>query len=114
MGDMISRQATIDKINERQRELIYCFGFENDAVKIMDIAKSIVTAIPPAQPEQKKGRWIAWNGMDIPENHGKHKCSECGEFAPIEYDKPIIRERLTNYCPNCGCRLEEGESDESD
>ena len=51
MADYIDRQATIDKINERQRKLIYCFGFENDAVKIMDIAKSIVIAIPSAQPE---------------------------------------------------------------
>ena len=50
-GDCISRQAAIDKINERQRKLIYCFGFENDMVKIMDIAKSIITAIPPIQPE---------------------------------------------------------------
>lgn len=48
MADYIDRQATIDKINERQRKLIYCFGFESDAVKIMDIAKSIVIAIPPA------------------------------------------------------------------
>lgn len=53
MNDLISRQAAIDKINERQRKLIYCFGFENDAVKIMDIAKSIIIAIPPAQQREK-------------------------------------------------------------
>ena len=51
MSDLISRKATVDEINERQRKLIYCFGFENDMVKIMDIAKSIVLAIPSAQPE---------------------------------------------------------------
>ena len=51
MSDLIGRKATVDKINERQRELIYCLGFENDMVKIMDIAKSIVIAMPPAQPE---------------------------------------------------------------
>lgn len=54
MNDLISRQAAIDEINERQRKLIYCFGFENDMVKIMDIAKSIITELPSAQPE----RWI--------------------------------------------------------
>lgn len=48
-GDTISRQAAIDEINERQRKLIYCFGFENDMVKIMDIARSIIIAMPPAQ-----------------------------------------------------------------
>lgn len=51
--DCISRQVAIDKINERQRKLIYCFGFENDAVKIMDIAKSIIIAMPSAQSEGK-------------------------------------------------------------
>ena len=54
MNDLISRQMVIDKINERQRKLIYCFGFDNDMVKIIDIVKSIVIAIPPAQPEQQE------------------------------------------------------------
>lgn len=57
--DLISRQAAIDKINERQRKLIYCFGFENDVVKIMDIAKSIVIALPSAQSEAKPPKWVA-------------------------------------------------------
>lgn len=57
MNDLINRQTVINEINERQRKLIYCFGFENDMVKIMDIAKSIVIAIPSAQPEQKTGYW---------------------------------------------------------
>ena len=55
MNDLISKQAAIDKINERQRKLIYCFGFENDMVKIMDIAKGIIIAIPPAQPKTCEG-----------------------------------------------------------
>ena len=37
--DTISRRAVIDELNKRQRMLIYCFGFENDMVKIIDIAK---------------------------------------------------------------------------
>ena len=58
MSDLINRQAVIDEINERQRKLIYCFGFDNDMVKIMDIAKSIITASPSAQPESlQKGEW---------------------------------------------------------
>ena len=53
MSNLISRKAIINEINEQQRKLIYCFGFENDAVKMMDIAKSIVTAMPSAQPESE-------------------------------------------------------------
>lgn len=63
--------------------------------------------------EQKKGKWIIWGGMDIPENHGKHKCSECGEFAPTRYDKPLIKECLSDFCPNCGADMR-GEQDETD
>jgi hypothetical protein len=48
MSEYISRQEAIDKINERQRKLIYCFGLENDMVKIMDIARSIIIAMPSA------------------------------------------------------------------
>ena len=54
MSDLIRRQEAIDKLNERQRKLIYCFGFENDMVKIMDIAKSIVNSIPVADAELKR------------------------------------------------------------
>ncbi len=51
MSDLISINAAIGKLNERQRKLIYLFGFENDIVKIMDIAKSIIIAMPSSQPE---------------------------------------------------------------
>ena len=64
MSDLISRQAAIDKINERQRKLIYCFGFENDMVKIMDIAKTIISIIPSEQPEIIQ-------------------CKDCKEYDPI-------------------------------
>ena len=51
----------------------------------------------------RHGKWIVWNGMDIPENHGRHKCSECGEFAiKPKYGEEI----LTKRCLNCGARME--------
>ena len=72
MNDLISRQDAIDKINERQRKLIYCFGFENDAVKIMDIAKSIVMAIPSERPEPERTMEEFMYGQDLgsPEDGG--------------------------------------------
>ena len=49
------------------------------------------------------GKWIVWNGMDIPENHGRHKCSECGKFAiKPKYGDEI----LTDFCPNCGAKMD--------
>ena len=85
-SDLISRQAVIDKINERQRKLIYCFGFENDAVKIIDIAKSIVIATPLAQPERKKGEWTKNNS-----------CPFCGFLPWYEGDIHTL-----SFCSNCG------------
>lgn len=73
MDDLISRQVAIKKFNERQRKLIYCFGFENDMVKIMDIAKSIIIAIPPAQPEIIRCKNC--------KHHWTHKCMDS---MPIE------------------------------
>ena len=91
MSDLISRQSTIDELNERQRELIYCFGFENDVVKIMDIAKSIVIAIPPEQPETSKiivgksrGGMTMW-----------YQCLMCNE--------PVDENDL--FCRRCGRRF---------
>ena len=58
MSDLIDRQDAIDKINERQKQLIYCFGFENDVVKTMNIAKSIITATPSAQQWIPCSEWL--------------------------------------------------------
>ena len=71
-NDLISRQAAIDEINERQRKLIYCFGFENDVVKIMDIAKSIITALPSVQPEIVRCKDCKWK-----------QGAECVMFADV-------------------------------
>ena len=90
MSDLISRKSVIDEIDERQRTLIYCFGFENDLVKIMDIAKSIVTATPSVQSERKRGRWEQCG-------YSSFRCSECGEVSCCN----------TNYCPDCGADMEE-------
>lgn len=105
-NDYIRREDVIDKINERQRKLIYCFGFDNDIVKIMDIAKSIVIAIPSAQPELEPADvapvvhayWIPQK-----ENHefkeAWMKCSACG--YPVS-----MWTGNTNFCPNCGAKMD--------
>lgn len=95
MSDMISRQAAINKINERQRELIYRFGFENDVVKIMDIAKSIVSAIPSAQPVEV-----------TPHRNYKYLSDywcECGNH--------LGKKGTATFCSDCGRKVKWDESD---
>ena len=91
--DTISRRAAINELNERQRKLIYCFGFENDLVKIMDITKSIILTLPSTQPERKRGHWI-----EVDDDLISGKCSVCGWEAHL-YEDDVVG---MDFCPNCG------------
>lgn len=93
MNDLISRQAAIDKLNERQRKLIYCFGFENDAVKIMDIAKSIIIATPSTEPERESAEWVK-------NDNGTYSCSKCQSWIPKE------QRHYARFCLHCGSKME--------
>ena len=84
MSNLIDRQAAIDEINKRQRKLVYCFGFENDMVKIMDIAKSIVIATPSVQPERKMGEWIPCSER-LPEEYGEYLITWETSKAPTRF-----------------------------
>lgn len=94
MSDYIDRQAAINEINERQRKLIYCFGFENDAVKIMDIAKSIITTIPPVQSSEPERKEV------IPHKNYQYLSDywcECGNHLGKKYE--------VTYCSDCGRKV---------
>jgi hypothetical protein len=97
-GDCISRQAAIDAMKDTLDPHIVQF------VK----SKMAIEALPSVQPERERGKWIVWGGMDIPENHGRHICSLCREFAPVRYEKPLIKECLSDFCPSCGANMRGG------
>lgn len=116
MDDYISRQAAIDKINERQRKLIYCFGFENDMVKIMNIAKNIITAIPAADAVPVvHGRWIPHREKSreyigtvlVHVRYDYWLCDTCG--YRVENGQPMY-----NFCPNCGAKMDGERKEETD
>ena len=56
----------------------------------------------------RHGEWIKAHGMLPPEFFGKHKCSLCGHFA---LSWRIGHEELSNYCPNCGAKMDGGKQD---
>lgn len=86
MDDLISRQAAIDALDS-----INCFGWVEDSwAKV----SGIIEHVPAAQPERKKGRWIDMDDHVM--------CSCCGA-THYGVDK--------NYCPNCGAKMEKGETD---
>lgn len=76
--------------------------FEDTVGELMDAVIQCYNNLPSAQP-RKKGKW-QWCG-----NH--HLCSECDEWALTRWDEDECDEVdiLTDYCPNCGADMREGE-----
>ena len=89
--DLIARHDAIDTVRHLQTYKLA----EGDDMLLVDLAdvQTELMMMPSAEPERKTGHWI--------EHYGDSKCSECGYILKI-YD--------TNYCPNCGARMD-GESD---
>lgn len=48
--------------------------------------------------QSRKGKWTGVDGLY---GCGIYICDQCGKFAMMKSD----------YCPNCGCRMEEGDSE---
>lgn len=55
----------------------------------------------------RHGRWIECTSSP------HWKCSMCGTKAPIWFNEfNEICEWLSDYCPNCGAKMDEGETNE--
>ena len=111
MGQNRIRGNDMDDLISRQTDCVLTeFGdcsYSETGCADCEVKARIRNALS-VQPERKRGEWVVWGGMDIPENHGRHICSLCGEFAPVRYEKPLIKEYLSDFCPNCGADMREG------
>ena len=86
------------KIGNREHPLVWA------------VSRPVIDAMPTIEAEPKHGRWID-KTEDIDFGKGyltKHTivCSECGEEAFFDLDCAYIE---TNYCPNCGAKMDGGE-----
>ena len=58
------------------------------------------------------GRWISWEkaGNCVP-SPDRHECSVCHDAAQV-----LVNgfELLSDYCPNCGAKMDGGDSDAAD
>ena len=106
--DCVSRQAAIDAFWKLEAEL---------RPSAIDAVLDMLKNLPSVQP--RKGKWIpvdsysAYGGDESTwVAHGNpiafYYCSECKEQAYAGEDGESL---ITEYCPNCGCRMEEGDSE---
>lgn len=77
--------------------------------QIMMLAQNVVHLIPAADVRPVvRGKWLT--GNDNPRSYGRIRamCGRCGAFALAEMvNAGSYKEQLSNYCPNCGARMEE-------
>lgn len=81
MSDSIDRQATIEEA-KKLFEMGDCYC---DRASIVGMLNSMPST-------EKTGKWIEYPIAD-----GMNQCSACG----------VLRFGESNYCPNCGARMEE-------
>lgn len=63
-----------------------------------------INALPSAEPERKKGKWIY-----KPDEYddSTYECSQCGEPWTLIDGTP--EENNMKFCPNCGAEMTRGE-----
>lgn len=79
-----------------------------DAISVLEIftqtdtlghtPKQIVEALPSAQPEWKKGKWISVFDIGT-------VCNKCG-YDIEEHGFDVRTDGEPNYCPNCGAKMD--------
>ena len=95
--DLISREETLTAF----ADYVGSGMSMNDYEALWDI----VAKMPPVNPQEPKmGHWIEKDGFD---GDVYYDCSECGESWATMEGTPWDNE--WNYCPNCGCRMQESE-----
>lgn len=104
MSDLISRQAALDALGEAP-EVWTDSPEEFAAVSQWEMDVVAIKAVPSAQPERKRGKWIRHDEVRNVYGGTYVECSECGEKYVVQY---IEDEK---YCRNCGADMRGEQND---
>lgn len=101
----IDKDATLAAIAQKAKdELADVNHYFREGVQL---TVDVVEGMPEAQPERKRGRWIAVTEDD---DVYKRICSCCGREAFFQNDDPDElydggRYELSDFCPHCGADM---------
>jgi hypothetical protein len=114
MSDYISRKAAIKAAERAYGEWNLAMAAADGSRQINLVYKrqellkavaSVFDIVPAADVEPvRHGRWISWEDADncIP-SPNRHECSVCHDAAQVLVNNI---ELLSNYCPNCGSKMD--------
>lgn len=89
-----AKNALYNAVDDISRGYYAVYGIEEDSIE------EIIDSVPPAQPEQKEGRWIT-------DGNGNAYCSECGLHTTEDVLRSIalVGEDKPKFCSNCGAKM---------
>ena len=99
----MSRAEAIEQLEKAYKECISLGQTCGKDSVFWKRAEAIKVAIKALEQEPKRGHWIKSNPLMLSE------CSECGNKA---FGYHGFDEVLTDFCPNCGCRMVEPQESE--
>lgn len=103
MGDLIDRKTAIEAVKKYGKDAISAGRETLDPVDDVELCR-VIDALPAVDAAPVvHGRWIPRKGKWF----AYFQCSVCGE--KISYPSADGK-ALTNYCPNCGAKMN-GEGD---
>ena len=106
MAEYIKREALLDSICCETCGIAFC-----GATKCAFMEKVCSAPVADVAPVVH-GRWISWEeaGNFVP-SPDRHECSVCHDAAQV-----LVNgfELLSDYCPNCGAKMDGGADHEDD
>ena len=99
MAEYIEREATIELLRSLgSRDYRREKGTIQEAIKMVSFPEYTPSAdVAPV----RHGRWIDKGEYAV--------CTECGGRSGTQYDGVEPIPLMTQFCPNCGCRMDGGE-----
>ena len=108
MDEYIKREAALAICEEEYREQLRILNYAGDSVA-WNIGHAIKELPAADVAPVVYGKWIV--RFDGPYNRRRCYCSHCGKHNGVG---GIAKNQEKPYCPNCGAKMDGGDSDEAD